>query len=225
MTNEQDQAAVVNQLAPLFPIITETVQRSVVEATDFFRNRGEPTDRNMFPHLVRYFLKHHLAAAGQHAEYEPADPQPLFEERVLANNGILLVVEPYEIRVWKADQGRIPPIGQSRRRRDFCNQVRAIGDQTQLFGAETFEASESRAIALNLVVLWNVSDKYDLVTIDLVCPMPSAAEVSAVEEEWRHSIFYAVPTSAAMSATADEIVEDLDVTPKRGQQGEVERAQ
>src|SRR5436853_859673 len=203
-----DMNLVVEDLGSLFPILTDSVVASIQQTTEFFQSRGKPIDRNAFPHLFRYFLKMELMHAGQQAK-EEADTDGLFDEHVLPNNGIMLRACSYDLRIWKSNQGHLPPIGQSKGRRDFCNQIRTIGEQTQLFPGEN---RGPQPVARNLIVLWDVTDQYDLLRINLVCPKPGIDE-DTVEEAWRAPIFYAISPRQDMGSMESPLA-DIDVTQK-----------
>jgi hypothetical protein len=201
---------VIRDLHQLLPVLVRAAEAAVERGREFFQNyEHAPFDRNLFPSLFRYYAKRELKKAGHEATDE--EESSLFQERDIPNNGLLLMSGEYEIRILKSYEGQLPPAN-SERRRDFYNQTRWRSRQTALPGMPTSDSKRVVARSLCLVILWDVTPRFELQSIELVCPNAIGADGLSVKEHWRETLQIGEPLSVAQEAAEQE--GDLPVIPK-----------
>lgn len=200
---DPDALQAYEELQSLFALLVGAMESSAGQTkTAFAEYFRKPIDRQFFPHLFRYFLKCTLLGHGQNAT--EIDDEELLSEPELARNGLLLTCGGNYLRILKAADGGLPPAGESKRRQDYYNHV-AAHHQTQLDLGEIAKP-EPR----NLVVLWDVTPRFDLGAVDVVRPQAGSADETSVGEQWRFSIFSG--TASGSETIRQELPRDLNVT-------------
>lgn len=201
---------VFDELTRLFPVVYRALEGACQDTREFFDTQNVPVDAYLAPCLVRHFAKRYLCALGQDADYDEEDIENL------ANNGLCLAYADYQIRILKSDCGRLPPPGVSRRKQAFYHQ------QLALLYLDS-PNKEPRASKLNLLILWDVDSKYNLVGLSLACPKGGSATQLSVEEYWIEPIPYQTSVSVGEPATPER-AEDLPLW-LRSTEGDAQQAQ
>jgi hypothetical protein len=169
---------VVTELWPVLPLIHEVVARSIRQATTFFRRRKAAVDPVLHPCLVRYHEKINFRLAGQDVVEDDAEAgaSGTFEQHVLSNNGVGLSVGRFDLRILKADDGRVPVAGHSKRKQAFYGQqlsMRIVADDLVI-----------PEPTVNLLVLWTLNGKSQLGELLLACTKTSGATRQSLELHW-----------------------------------------
>jgi hypothetical protein len=128
------------------------------------------------------------------------------EDRLIIGNEplVALVVRcgPVRIRAVKGRKGVLPGCGRSRERRRF------YGQQPSFY---LDRSSRMRRTRLNLVLLYDFDELFNLARLWLACPRSGGARSSDVTSFWNEPIPYPVSSSSQTSAaTQDSVDADLD---------------
>jgi hypothetical protein len=164
MTNPPDPSRVLADLEPIASALYEAVEVGAGEARAFFARRNEPVEPFHFASTVRYVAKGILTEAGVTSEIALDD---------LANNGLSFRYGGYNVRVRKADDGRVPVPGGSR--------------TLQLFYQQNFGLLDSTGDTTNLIVLWDVVRPQFVPVEHLVvaCPRSGGRLQDSVSVHWQ----------------------------------------
>lgn len=161
--------SVLNEIMPLLTIIYEVVEAAIQEAIDYFSRNREEIDGWCFSSLVRYRIKVALNRLGYVARNEDESedegkPSPLVGLRLegadvnttyLMNNGLLLDYKGYRIRILK------------RHRRNLLS---ANADPNE-FQQMNLDFGWVDPLPQNLLVVWCVGARYQLVGLELIKPL------------------------------------------------------
>jgi hypothetical protein len=209
-TDPSQADVVLEETFPAARLAHAAVEVGIQRTVRFFEKDDKPVDPYLAPALVRYYAMQHIDEKKYKVEGLTRKP--------LANNGLCVRYKSYEIRVLKSDEGDVPVPGPSRKRQDFYQ---------QRFPAWAEVAGEDEPDPLALLILWDVTRKYVLRGLTLVCPKDGDITRDSVEIYWEKPIPLSVPTprpaeprptEAVADFPADE-VEDLPLTPKRPRTG------
>ncbi len=195
-TSPPEPQAALADLAPLVPVLYQAYEGAAFLAHNYFAQRNRPVDLWHHASIVRYEAKVMLEEHGL----------PLED---LANNGLALTYAGYNLRAFKADQGRVPSPGTSKTKQRFFQQFRLTDLPESLLSFA--QAQQGR---WNLVVVWDVTPTYALADLVLALPKYGDADRASVEMCWEVPIPHpATTTTAATSRTAgDDGLEDLPLT-------------
>ncbi len=209
-TNPPDFHAVARDLQPFIDLAVEGFERGTVVARDYFRERNKRVEITLFNDLVRFWVRDYLNDKGQFVEvvYQTAD---------IPNIGLGLTFGKYDIRIWKAKEGEVPPPGRSRIKREFLNQY---------VQAEMEFPGLTRPVELNLALLWRMGPGYQFRGLELACPKSTNGRYSAVDTYWcepvSHSaLIYGRPLETMVG---QPVAEDLPFEPLEGEEGVSEQA-
>jgi hypothetical protein len=190
--HDQTPEAVRASLEPLFPVIWRVMEHATQEARDYFEGRDEDRDAWLYPNLVRYHAKLGFDAEGH--KVTDIEAQPGFARDDLANNGLLLTLDGFRVRILKSDRGELPVPGASLAKQAYYSQPSLFEDPREV---------------LNLVVLWDAPGGV-LGDLDLVCPKSGKTTRSSVGEHWAMPIphpatSHSDPTPVEHSPDADDL--------------------
>jgi hypothetical protein len=168
-TDPQAQLA-LDRLAEIHPEIFTVLENASLKARQFFPE--EPVefslsfDSSLFSHLVRYYFIQDLpldllASLG-------------YTLKKLPNTGIEIRGNGLVLRVWKGDDGELPPAGDSLRRIEYYQQ------QPPLF-PEMFTVELAGEV--RLAIVWDVDSDKCLDHLYLVCP-------SGIDDEWKPGLYH-----------------------------------
>lgn len=155
-----DPDSIVSDLTRLVPVTYGALEVGVAKAHSYFETEGAEIEPFLFSQIVRWSARRHLTTKGRlTVEFE-------FDE--LANNGLSISFEGYDIRLRKAFRGGVPTPG------SFAMET----FHSQTFG---FFGDASRP---NLFILWDVSrPSYDLAPdLYVACPKESTLKFPNVAE-------------------------------------------
>lgn len=154
---------VIRDLQPLTPHFYQALEAGAVVARAFFDERGDEVEPYHFASTVRYVAKRSLGEAGLIVEVEVDD---------LANNGLSLTYEQYNVRIRKRDEDGLPVPGHSRVLQDFYQQSLRLLPET--------------AERVNLLILWDIlRPSFALTeTLYLACPKSGGITRDSVSAHW-----------------------------------------
>lgn len=183
--------------------IWSALDSSILEMKEYFDGRDASIDRSLAPNLIRYLVKQRLIAQGQFAEDEELLD---YEMQNLPNNGLCMEYGRYQLRILKADNGELPIPGQSKKRQAFWNQ-----QQLDLYADEQ---PSNTLPPVNLIVMWDADNKYNLDSVTLICPKTGGITRDSVSNYWSilvpNPIMQLVPS---IPGKAEE--DDIEITPLR----------
>jgi len=107
----------LDTLGPVLLIIRRALEKGTAHVQSYSEWQDEPIDRSLAPSLVRHKAKAFLLEKKQEVTEEPG-----FETEPLANNGLCLRANGFQIRILKSENGSIPPPGPSQARNRFYSQ-------------------------------------------------------------------------------------------------------
>ena len=157
---ETMRAFVTPVLRPLY----RAADSGITIAREYFARIGRRVDPYLFPNLVRYHVVDALSAK------DALPPNAGLE--VLPNNGVQLIWRVPEIgcawvRLWKADEGALPPARGSEAMREFYHQP-FLRDAKDIFGQ----------LSLKLAAVWDVDSSGGFTGMSLLCP-------KGIENPWK----------------------------------------
>jgi hypothetical protein len=176
-----------------------------LKAKEFFtrEDKGNPFDKHLASHLVRYFARKYLVEAGATIEDEPS----LFEMDYMALSGLSMRAGRYWMRIWKADDGEVPAPGPSKRRQRFFQQL-ILGHDIE----------DERPI--NVILVWDVNSNYEIASICLACPNGGGPSKASVEFQWNLPLDVAMFRRITTRPQDQERDDDLDISLDRDKAGE-----
>jgi len=204
ITNVSAAQQIIKKLEGVPSTLYDVLDKATTQAREFFELKHQAVHSALFPSLVRYFALRLL----QDPKYKNIG----FRLVELSNVGLFIIYQKsgctYGLRLRKADEdGDLPIDNLSETLKHFYTQKDPF---PRLPGMSIEEMDQFLTPnQLKLVVLWDVDSAFVLNSVQLVCPNGIAGDVHFVG-----NIPPAVTTITA-EATVDEIVEDLDITPRR----------
>ena len=209
-TRGQTAHEVATEIEPILDVIADALNQAMARTAFFFNAENELPDRYLHPALVRWYAKRRLTESGHDVSED--EPDLAFTRDELANNGLLLSHRDVQVRVLKCDDGELP-VPNSIARQGYYSQ------QVEMRFLENGDVSQFR---MNLVLLWDVNDNYELSRLILVYPRSGGRSRTSVEEYWR--IELPVPAPATIEVGELEVeVEDLPITLAREEVSETEK--
>jgi hypothetical protein len=197
----------------IIPLVFQGLEDGTARARDYFESQGSRFDAFVAANLVRYHARLHLESSGQAAQFGMED---------LTNNGLLLNYDMYRIRVLKADRGAVPAPGLSRARQLFWSQNFNFWQLELPFD---WGLSFLGRRPLHLLLVWDVTPRYNLNELVLACPKKGNVNPSATEMYWTWPILHpaetmqTTPTWSELSTTDDldisavgSTIDDLDIS-------------
>lgn len=189
-------ADVVTDIEALLQILYAAFEGATQQAREFFDLLGEQPNPFLYPSLVRYFVKRHLDAQGHATEDEQAE----YERDEIANNGLMVSYQGpsarrYAVRMLKADNGGLPPPGDSQTKQRFYSQ--------QQLAFAFIKTNDPLAGVLNLVVLWEITVNYNFWELQLSCPSNGMNTRRVAHDHWTVSVPH-----PAEAATAGQAIEE-----------------
>ena len=149
----------LNRHRNLLRIVYPAAEEATEVARHFFEDvPNRPFDGSLFSHMVRYHV---------HERTSPRNVQMMhgYTQTLLPLTGLEFQRLGDRIRFWRATRdGKLPPIGDSPGRQDFC-------DQPQV---PLFSDMEMRALTADpgkLVLLWSIDSQSSLSRLQLACPL------------------------------------------------------
>ena len=201
MIREAD--VVLEDLEGLTPVLYRAFEHAAQKARDYFEEGGLPFDKYMFAHQMRYHAKHYLAMTGQQVQDIALDN--------LANMGLALRYARYPIRIRKGDGANLPAPGRSVSMQMHYRQLR-------------LQLAEEEGIAEfllpNLLVLWHVNRRHNLLKLTLACPRDSENRRDSATYYWHVDIPH--PANFITSDEAWDDDEDLDIDLRENLENDVE---
>ncbi len=187
-------------LSQPLPFFYSALDIGVYKTHEFFENeKKKEINRYLAPNLVRYYTLQVLNGLGHEAE----EDNNISLENV-ANNGIYIKYDRYNIRILKSNPGEIPVPGISKARQDFYHQG--------LLNYPSNENDNNGLIEINLLLLWSVKYKpYSLGNLSLACPKAGQSTRDSVLFHWHDEIPDSIIYGSDIVKTQKEIVEILDV--------------
>jgi hypothetical protein len=157
-TPATDSKLVLSHIRPLLDDVVRAFNLAIPAASRFFSAEGEPVERTLFAGIVRWYVKR---ALRQYEVSDEADDRPLgYELDDVANIGLIINCDGFQIRILKARDSKVP-VSNSTLRQEFYQHNLALQCEKLL----EISASE----VLNLVVLWE-TDYVSDVALSVACP-------------------------------------------------------
>ena len=168
LTNIPPPEQALAELAALTASLHEILPRAATEqVVPYFSRRGRPINERTATDMLRYETLWHIQQLGIQAEPvdEPSvtDDDPKLQVDSLPNNGIQGTFKDWPFKILRSRDGRIPPPGNSAKRRAYYNQIRY--QQFPMFPADDY--CQPRP---NAVLLWNFDSTYAAVHLRLAIP-------------------------------------------------------
>jgi len=177
-----------------------------LQAIPYFKARDLEINRALVTCMIRYEVKIRLLNAGLDVIEEPSDNLVDFDLSVeqLANNGLAGSFAGYSFKILKADDGRLPVPGHSRRKQDFYAQQLPL-----------LELAAEASFRPNVVILWGFDPAYAIVQLRLAVPKAGAFSRASVQEHYNVSIMHpATRIVAERERYETEPIVEPDITIK-----------
>jgi hypothetical protein len=167
--------AALSDLSRLLPIVYSALEYGTYKAREFFDQQEDHTiDPYLAAHLVRFHALAEIRRAGHNASEEDDD----FDLGNVPNSGILISYGRYNIRILKSTkEGELPAPGHSISRQSFYHQM-----------SLPFPNRDGELPPVNLILLWDVMNPYDLGKMILACPKAGGMTRDSVEAHWYNPI-------------------------------------
>jgi hypothetical protein len=179
-----ESAEVLGAIQPIVGPIYGGLEEAIDLAKQFFPE-GKKIDPFLFPNLVRYYALERLEPVSLEIDR--------FLVNRLSNNGISVRYGEYHMRIWKADEGELPPPGYSQTKVDFY-------EQRELFPGMRY---------LKLAVIWDVTSAGTLKKLLLVCPKGDGPPFANGQAHWQIEIPHPVTAISADKELAQQATDDL----------------
>jgi len=203
-TSAPDPEAELAALGPILPALFEAFEQATERAIDFFRHLTAPVNADLYPELVRYYVKSHLEAVGAVVDE--------FEREELGKNGLCISLSSRRIRMWKAHGDEVPPANGSAAKLAFLNQQLPL----------PMAAFQSlKQIDFNLVILWNVDGGYHFKGFFLCCPESTSG--SQVNVYWSVPVPHPGDADQGSGPVAAPPDDDLPMRPLDADEARSER--
>jgi len=157
-TPATDSKLVLSHIRPLLDDVLRAFNLAIPAASHFFAAEREPVERTLFAGIVRWYVKR---ALRQYGVSDETDDRPLgYELDDVANIGLIINCDGFQIRILKARDSKVP-VSNSTLRQEFYQHNLALQS------ANLLELSTPEV--LNLVVLWE-TDYVSDVALSVACP-------------------------------------------------------
>lgn len=205
MTNVPRPEAVLNDLAPILPIVHEGLEQGTFKALEYFDSLDEPYRRPIDTHLAAYLTRFHarikLKEKGQNVQN--GEDYKEYDLKYVPNCGLYLAYQQYKIKIFKSKNGEIPTPGNSIKKREFYEQLQLF---SHIDGVEPY---------WNLILLWDVTPPYNLKSLSIACPQSGGNTRNSVVVHWRQPIpdtyLFGIVSPEEREALKEEI-EDLPLS-------------
>jgi len=192
-TNAPAAETVLTDLAGIMPELYDALEGAAFTSRDLFAQKNRDVDPYYHASTFRYEAKTLLEARG-------------FVLKDLANNGLHLVHQQYQLKILKADQGRVPCPGDSKPKREYYLQTSFLVE-TGVIGLRQLQI-----IPVNLLLIWDVTPKYALADLELACPQSGDSERDSAEVYWRITIPHPAQSYSPPPPAPADYEDDLDIT-------------
>jgi hypothetical protein len=178
---------VQEKLQALLQTLIDACSEGTIHVGEYASRESEPIDYTLAPNLVRHKIKRYLSMRGQAASDEEAN----FTPDGIPNNGICIPVLGFTVKVLKsADDGSVPPAGDSLARQNFYGQQQALLDFE-----EHRNGNEHVQPIWGVIVHWQVDKDYNLLRLSLALPISPETRTSPKPECFFDEPFWTRPTS------------------------------
>lgn len=191
--------SVYESLGSVLVVIRQALEKGTAHVQSYSEWQDEPIDRSLAPGLVRHKAKAFLLERKQEVTDEPGfEDEQGFRTEHLANNGLCLRTNGFQVRILKSENGCIPPPGPSQARNRFYSQ------QLTLPGMEGYMDEPD---PWGIIVHWTVDEDYNLLRLGLSMPKSGGKSSATVETYWDRA-FWTRPQ--AVTQPLPQVV-DLDI--------------
>lgn len=205
MKNIPRPQAVINDLAPIIPVVYEGLEQGTFKALEFFDGLDEayrrPIDSHLAAYLTRFYTRIRLKEKGQ--EVENGEDCKEYSLKYVPNCGLYLGYQQYKIKIFKSKNGEVPTPGNSIKKQGFYEQMQLF---SEIDGVEPH---------WNLILLWDVSAPYNLKSLSVACPQAGGRTRNSVIMHWHEPIpeafLFGIVRPEPTKETEDE-VEDLPLS-------------
>jgi hypothetical protein len=172
---------VLRDLSHLLTITYSALDYGTYQSLSFFENHKDEADKRidpfLGPHLVRFYAKKALIK----------DSNGYFRTENIANSGLFIYNEKYNLRIKKSDRGKLPAPGHSISRQQYYRQM-----PINLPEFKEYQSSDK----LNLLILWNLDpeEKYRIGSLSLACPKDGGVSSRTVVAYWHVFVPYGILT-------------------------------
>jgi hypothetical protein len=202
LPNPNDPYAVAEYLDAVLRLVDEALDVAVQRARETFGWWGkDQVDAYLGPGIVRFHAKSSLREAGQTVHE--------ITHQDLANNGLHLLLDEFEIRILKASQGEPPTPGYSRRKRQYFRQL-----ELPLLDTEAVAGFSQR---VRLLALWDVGPRFTYAGLILAAPKWGGITRDSVATHWSIPLADRVGRVSAASFNDEIPLGDLDIELDLGQ--------
>jgi hypothetical protein len=185
-TPSTDPRLVLDHLQSILDNIKKAFKSAIPDASRFFAAEGEQVERTLFAGMVRWYVKKSLRQLGIDASLE-------YELDDVANIGLIINCQGFQVRILKARDSRVP-VSNSSLREEFYQHNLTFESPALLVEQET--------VVLNLVVLWE-TDYISAFALSVACPK---REITG-NSEGRKTVecFWQVPITDSVIALRTEL--------------------
>jgi hypothetical protein len=210
-----DPEAARAKILPIVPLLYEAFEAAITRTRESFETWGLPHDPHLFPHLVRFFVRHWLGTHGKTVEDDEMNSVEVAALALepVANSGLRFAYEDWNVRIFKAarvwnEEGdqvlELPPPGKSFAKQQFYRQ--------QLGFRFDADKQENKFFTLNVVILWDIAPPWSL-RLYLACPKNAGSARNSVQMYWPTLLDLPVPTPTTPEvepAAEPELADDLE---------------
>ena len=201
MSSNSEAEVVLRDVFPLLTLVLSALEHGTFKVQEYFENEEVDVDRCLAPSLVRFWAKKELERTGHDVKEEEEED---FDLEHVTNIGLCLTYRHYHIRILKSFDGGLPVPGQSKKRRELYNQ------QIEMFDYTSNDDRVSSPSTLNLIILWDVDELYNLQDLRLACPKAGDFTRASVQVHWNVPIPHPVLSIDASVEVQTEMEEAVD---------------
>ncbi len=195
--NIPDPPRAVEDLALLTPVLFQALESGTQHAREYFEQQNLRVNADLYPSLVRFHARRLFDEYKEMVSY-------ISEE--LSNNGLMLFFGRYRIRILKSNRGDVPTPGQSRAKQQFYRQ--SVEQPFLPFDAEA--TVEHNLQPVNLLVIWEVTSSYNLLSLDLVCPHNDELSPDAAQIYWQCPLPHPAEGGQTLPVAGTPPTDDID---------------
>jgi hypothetical protein len=178
---QRDLEKIFLDIQPLSNIVYESLALATIQARDY-NYASDKIDPYLAANIVRHHARHYVSSRSLQGSYQPLE---------VPNNGIFLRKDDYRIKVLKGRDGEPPIENKTYLSRRFFNQTILPGmENSPVFSSKDWDEFVSQAASLNLILCWHVDEKYQQLTLELMCPCSTKGRgySRSTEVYWRQEV-------------------------------------
>ncbi len=216
MENVPRPDAVLNDWAPILPIIHEGLEKGAAQALHFFDQLKEGHQRPIDPHLAAYLTRFYTRIKLREEGHNVENGESCGEYKLnyVPNCGLYLAYKQYKAKIFKSKNSEVPIPGNSLSKQRYYEQM------------DFFPNLEGTNNCWNLILLWEVKPPYLLDSLSIACPQSGGRTKNSVIMHWHVLVppayLYGIEPSSSDSSAPTRQAQDIEDLEKVTLKKEIE---